>query len=88
MEKTKLELLMEETMRPIIGAFVQMRNEIRETMGITEAPWKIFKKPYNELSDEEILALFDVYHIPGEMDTCPMCKWALRRELQEMEKGV
>lgn len=86
LDKTRLELLIEETMRPVLGALEQLRSEIRESMGITDAPWNIFNKPYNELTDEELMALFDVYHMEGEPEPCPMCKWSLRRELQELHK--
>jgi|SRR3989304_5978245 len=86
MNKTRLELVMEEAIRPTLGALELLRSEIRQTMGITEAPWHIFNKPYNELTDEEIMALFDVYHQQGETEPCSMCVWASRRELQELNK--
>jgi len=84
MEKTRLERVIEETLRPVLGALEQMKWEIRETMSVTKAPWDVFKKPYNELTDEELAVLFDIYHTGGEPEPCPMCVWALRRELQEM----
>ena len=58
-----------------------------ETMDIPDAPWKILNKPYNQLSEQEIMALFDIYHVPGESEPCPMCSWMTRVELSEARKN-
>lgn len=85
-EKTYLERLTEETLRPIIGALELLKSEIAETMNIPDAPWKILNKPYDKLSEQEIMALMDIYHQEGETEPCPMCKWMARVELQRMRE--
>lgn len=84
MEKTYLERLMDETLRPLIGAMELLRGELIETLNIPDAPWKILNKPYDQLTEQEIMALFDVYHTEGETTTCPMCNWTARAELMKM----
>lgn len=86
MTQTYLERLAEETLRPILGALALLREEIAETMNIPNAPWKILNKPYDELTEQEIMALFDIYHTPGETEPCPMCSWTARMELQRARK--
>jgi len=85
-EKTYLEKLMEETLRPVIGALELLRKEINETMQIPDSPWQILNKPYDELTEQEILALYDIYHQEGEKEPCPMCNWTARIELQKMRQ--
>jgi len=87
MEKTYLEKLVEETLRPIRGALELFRNEIAETMNVPDSPWKILNKPYEELSEQEIVALFDIYHTDGETKPCPMCDWMARAELMRARKN-
>ena len=86
MEKTYLEKLMEETLRPVYGALEILKAEITETMNIPTAPWKILNKPYDDLTEQEIMALFDIYHTHGETKSCPMCLWVARMELQRARK--
>ncbi len=86
MEKTYLEKVIEECLRPIIGAMTMLRQEIAETMNIPDAPWKILNKSYDELTEQEILALLDIYHIPGETTPCPFCNWVAREELMKARK--
>uniref|UniRef100_A0A6H1Z8H1 Uncharacterized protein n=1 Tax=viral metagenome TaxID=1070528 RepID=A0A6H1Z8H1_9ZZZZ len=83
---TYLERLAEETLRPIRGALELLRNDIAETMNIPDAPWKILGKPYDKLTEQELVALFDIYHQDGETEPCPMCHWATQVELREMGK--
>lgn len=85
-EPTYLERLIEETLRPVLGALVLLKREIAETMSIPDAPWKILNKPYDELTEQEILALFDIYHVTGESEPCPMCSWITRMELMKTRK--
>lgn len=85
-EKTYLEKLIGETLRPIIGALELMKQEIAETMQIPSSPWQILGKPYDQLTEQEILALMDIYHTEGETEPCPMCKWMTQMELQRMRK--
>ena len=91
-EKTYLELLMDETLRPVRAALEMFRQEITETMQIPDAPWKILNKAYDELTEQEIIALFDIYHMVDEEKPCPMCSWVTRMELtkarQEKEAGL
>ena len=82
-----LERLVEETLRPVLGALALLTQEITETMQIPDAPWKILNKPYDQLTEQEILALFDIYHTPGESEPCPMCSWITRMELQKARKN-
>ena len=81
-EQTYLERLVEETLRPIRGALEILKHEMAETMDIPDAPWKILNKPYDELTEAEVLALFDIYHTVDESEPCPMCSWTARMELQ------
>jgi len=81
--QTYLERLTEETLRPIIGALALLKDEFAETMGVPDSPWKILNKPYDELTEQEILALFDIYHTVGESEPCPMCSWITRMELMK-----
>ena len=91
-EKTYLERLIEETLRPINGAVAMLTQEIAETMNIPDSPWKILNKPYDQLSEQEIMALFDIYHQEGEVEPCPMCDWTARTELmksrQDKKEGI
>ena len=86
MEKTHLELVIEETMRPVLGALALLSKEMAETMQTPDAPWKILNKPYDKLTEPELIALFDIYHIPDEQEPCPMCSWTARMELQRARK--
>jgi hypothetical protein len=86
-EKTYLERLTEETLRPIRGALELLKQEIVETMQMPDAPWKILNKPYDQLTEQEIVALFNIYHQPGESTPCPMCSWMTRAELQRARKN-
>ena len=85
--KTYLERIIEETLRPVRGALELMRQEIAETMRIPDAPWKILNKPYKDLTEQEILALFDIYHQEGETEPCPICDWTAREELMLARKN-
>ena len=85
-EQTYLERVIEETLRPILGALVLLKQEMEETMQIPESPWQILNKPYDQLTEQEIMALFDIYHVPGESEPCPMCSWTTRMELQRARK--
>lgn len=87
MEKTRLEKIVDETLRPVKGALDLLRQEIAETMQTPESPWQILNKPYDQLTEQEILALFDIYHQEGETEPCPMCVWTARVELQKMRKN-
>lgn len=86
-EPTYLERLTEETLRPVLGALALLKQEMAETMQIPDAPWKILNKPYDQLTEQEILALFDIYHTPGESEPCPMCSWITRMELMKARKN-
>ena len=87
MEKqTHLERLVAETIRPALGALILLQQEIAETLDIPTAPWKILNKPYNELTEQEIIALMDIYHIEGETEPCSMCSWMARVELERFRK--
>jgi hypothetical protein len=93
MEKdTYLERLLKETLGPVIGAIEMFKNEISQTMQIPDAPWKILNKPYDQLSEQEIAALLDIYHQEGEQEPCPMCDWMARTELmksrQNQKEGI
>ena len=81
-----LERLKEETLRPVRGAMELMMGEIRESMNIPDAPWKILNVPYDQLTEEQMIQLFDIYHTPGESDPCPMCSWTTRMELMKARK--
>ena len=59
-EQTYIERLTEEALRPVLGALALLQEEIAETMNIPDAPWKILNKPYDELTEQEIIALFDM----------------------------
>lgn len=85
-EQTYLEQVIEETLRPVLGALALFRQEIAETMQIPDAPWKILNKPYDQLTEQEIVALFDIYHTEGESEPCPMCSWVTRMELMKTRK--
>lgn len=85
--KTYLEQLIAETLKPIYGALDLLKSEIQETMQTPDSPWKILGKPYDRLSEEELLALFDIYHQVGESEPCPMCSWMARAELQRARKN-
>lgn len=85
-KQTHLERVVEETLRPILGALALLRQEMAETMQIPESPWQILNKPYDQLTEEEILALFDIYHTPGEGEPCPMCSWVAKVELMKARK--
>lgn len=85
-KQTHLELVIAETLRPVLGALAMLKNELAETMNIPDAPWKILNKPYDELTEQEIMALFDIYHQVGESEPCPMCSWTARIELQRARK--
>jgi hypothetical protein len=91
-ERTYLEKVITETLRPIYGALKLLRQEITETMQIPDSPWKILNKPYDQLTEPEIMALFDVYHQEGETIPCPMCNWVARTELmksrQDKKEGI
>ncbi len=87
MQKTYLEKIVDETLRPIKGALELLRQEIAETMQIPDSPWKILNKPYDQLTEQEIMALFDIYHQDGEQIPCPMCDWTTRMELQRARKN-
>jgi len=86
-KQTYLEKLIDETLRPVRGALQLMEQELAETMRIPDAPWKILNKPYDQLSEEEIVALFDIYHQEGEAKPCPMCDWMARAELMRTRKN-
>ena len=86
MEKTRLERVIEETLRPMVGAVKMLSQEIAETMNIPDAPWKILNKSYDKLTEQELMALYDIYHTEGETEPCPMCKWATQMELTGLNK--
>ena len=86
-KQTYLDRLIEETLRPIRGALELLKHEIAESMDIPNSPWQILNKPYDQLTEEEILALFDIYHTPGESEPCPMCSWMTRMELMKARKN-
>jgi hypothetical protein len=85
--KNYLNRLVEETIAPTRAAIAQFKEEICETLEIPTSPWKILNKPWDALSNEEIQALYDIYHEPEETEPCPMCKWATRMEVTEINKG-
>jgi len=87
-EPTRLEKVLEETLRPVYGAIQLMKQEMRETLEIPDAPWKLLDKSYNELTDEEIALLMDIYHQEGEEEPCPMCVWMTQREITELNKEL
>ena len=87
-EPTRLEKVLEETLRPVYGAIQLMKQEMRETLEIPDAPWKLLDKSYNELTDEEIALLMDIYHQDGEEEPCPMCVWMTQREITELNKEL
>ena len=86
-EKTYLEKVIAETLRPVMGALELLRQEIASTMQTPDAPWKILNKPYSQLSEAEILALADIYHQDGEVKPCPFCNWVAREELMLNRKN-
>ncbi len=86
MEKTRFEKVIDEAVKPIMGALELMLQEINESMHIPDAPWKILNKPYDQLTEQEIMALFDIYHTEGETEPCPMCSWTARVELMKARK--
>lgn len=87
MEKpTYLERIITETLRPVLGALVLLKEEIAETMRMPESPWQILNKPYDQLTEQEIMALFDIYHTVDEDKPCPMCNWVTRMELSRARK--
>jgi len=85
-KQTHLERVVEETLRPILGALTLLKQEIAETMQIPDSPWQILNKPYDQLTEQEIITLFDIYHQVGESEPCPMCSWVARMELQRARK--
>jgi len=85
-EKTYLERLVAETLRPVLGAIAMFKDEISQTMQIPDAPWKILNKPYDALSEQEIAALLDIYHTEGEQEPCPICDWMARMELMKLKQ--
>ena len=85
-KQTHLERVIEETIRPVLGALTLLQHEIAETMQVPDAPWKILNKPYDQLTEQEIMALFDIYHTPDESEPCPMCSWVTRVELMKARK--
>ena len=85
-KQTYLEKLIEETLRPVIGALALLKQELVETMSMPDAPWKILDKPYDQLTEPEIAALFDIYHTEGETEPCPMCRWVAKEELMRARK--
>jgi hypothetical protein len=89
-QKTYLEKIIDEAIRPTIGAVEQLVREIAQSMQIPDAPWKILNKKYDELTEQELLALADIYHTEGEGEPCPFCQWVSKEELkrnrQEMEE--
>ena len=85
--KTYLEKVIAEAIRPMVGAMGLLSQEIAETMQTPDAPWKILNKPYDKLTEQEIMALFDIYHTERESEPCPMCKWATQVELTRMNKN-
>ena len=87
-EPTRLEKVLEETLRPVYGAIQLMKQEMRETLEIPDAPWKLLDKSYDELTDEEIALLMDIYHQDGEEEPCPMCVWMTQREITELNKEL
>ena len=82
-----LERLIEETLRPAVGALALLKQELAETMQIPDSPWQILNKPYEQLTEQEIMALFDIYHQVGESEPCPMCSWITRMELMAARKN-
>lgn len=86
-ELTHLERLIDEAVRPVLGALELLIREISETMQIPDAPWKILNKPYKDLTEDEILALADIYHTDGETKPCPFCSWVTREELSIMRRN-
>ena len=85
-EQTYLDKLIEETIRPVLGALDLLVQEMEDTMNIPDAPWKILNKPYDQLTEQEMAALFDIYHTDGETEPCPMCKWATKAELTRLHQ--
>lgn len=85
-EPTYLERLTEETLRPVLGALALLKQQMAETMQTPKSPWQILNKPYDELTEGELVALFDIYHMPNESEPCPMCSWVTRMELQRARK--
>jgi len=81
LEKTYLEKIIEETLRPVLGALKVLSQELAASMHIPDAPWKILNKPYEALTEQELLALADIYHTDGEVEPCPFCNWVTRAEL-------
>ena len=84
--KTYLERLTDEALRPVLGALALFEREMSETMNIPNSPWQILNKPYDELTEQEMAALFDIYHQEGESGPCPMCSWTTRMELMKARK--
>lgn len=82
-QQTYLERLMEETLRPVLGALQLFKQEVIETMNVPESPWQILNKSYDELTEQEVVALFDIYHVQDENKPCPMCVWVTRMELMK-----
>lgn len=85
-QSTYLERVIQEAIRPILGAMTLLRGEIMETLNIPESPWQVLNKSYDELTEDEMAALFDIYHTDGETEPCPMCSWVTRIELQRARK--
>jgi len=85
-KQTYLERLIGETIRPILGALELLKQEMTETLQTPDAPSKILHKPYAQLTEQEVLALFDISHTEGETEPCPMCSWVAREELMRARK--
>jgi len=83
MDKSYIEILADEVLRPTLAAFERIKDELsaKEGFGIPNNPKDILHKAYEELSDWEIVQLIDIYHMPGETTPCAMCKWMLENEL-------
>jgi hypothetical protein len=87
-QKTYLEKIIDEAIRPTIGAVEQLVQEIAQSMQIPDAPWKILDKKYDDLTEQELVALADIYHVDGEPEPCPFCQWVSREELRRNRKEL
>lgn len=54
--------------------------------GIPDQPSKVLNKPYRELTDMEVMALMDIYHVPEETEPCAMCKWVAEAEVKKLHE--
>ncbi len=84
--KTRLEELVEETLRPVLGALLLLKQEMADTMGIPDNPSQVLNKPYEQITEQELMALFDIYHVGGETEPCAMCFWTTKMELSRARK--